>query len=80
MEPEAVPDGLVAGRDRGILGQAESLLGGRDLGQERVGVTGRDRPEPGLLALAGSESQLPGLLARLQGEIEHRGGGDGRDS
>ena len=78
MEPEAVAAGLVAGGDRGVLGEAEPLLGGRDLGHEGLGVAGRDRPEPGLLAQADGERQLPGLLAQLQGEVEHRGRRDGR--
>ena len=34
MEPEAVASGLVAGDDRGVLGESEPRLGGPDLGQE----------------------------------------------
>ena len=65
MKPEAVAPGFVAGDDRGVLGQAESLLGGFDLGQQAVGVPSRDRPEPGLLTEADGEGQLPVFASRL---------------
>jgi len=72
MKPEAVAPGLVAGDDRGVFGQSESLLGGLDLGQEDVAVPSRDRPEPGFLTQADGEGQLPVLASQLQGEIENR--------
>src|SRR5262249_11751730 len=73
-----VASGLVAGDDRGVCGEAEPLLGGLDLAQERLAVPGRDGPEPGLLSPADGKGELPGVPAQLQSEVEHRGGRDGR--
>ena len=73
MEPEAVAAGLVARGDRGVLGEAEPLLGGLDLGQQSHGVAGRDRPEPGLLAQADGEGQLPRAGTQFQSHVKHRG-------
>jgi hypothetical protein len=72
MEPEAVAAGRVSGEDRGVLGQAEARLGGLDLRQQGIRAAGRDRPEPGFLAQADGERQLPVLVAQLQSEVENR--------
>src|SRR5262249_38397589 len=71
MEPEAVAAGLVAGDDRGIVGEAEAGLGLLDLGEEDIGIAGGDGAESGLLAGSDGEGELPGAPAQLQGEVEH---------
>ena len=77
MQPEAVAPGLVATDHRSILGQAESLLGGLDLKEQAQGAAGGDRLDPGLLAEADAEGQLPRTGAQIQSQVEHRGGRDG---
>jgi len=78
MQPEAVATCLVATDHRGILGQAESLLGGPDLKDQAQRAAGGDRLDPGLLAQPDAEGQLPSTGAQIQSQVEHRGGRDGR--
>jgi hypothetical protein len=47
MHPEDVAPGLTARGDRGVFRQAEPPPGGPDLGDEGVGIPGRDVLEPG---------------------------------
>jgi hypothetical protein len=72
MEPEAVAAGLVAGADRGVVGQAESAAGAVDLAAQRCGVAGRDDDAAGGRGRRDAEGQSPGAPAQLEGQIERR--------
>jgi hypothetical protein len=74
MEPEAVAAGFIAGDHRGVDGQAEPLFGPLDLEADPDEAAGGQRAEPGLLAGARGEGQLPGAPAQLEGQVEHRSG------
>ena len=72
VQPEAVPAGFVAAHHRCSSGQAEPLLGQRDLLLERGRVASGDLALPRGLAEADREAQLPVLVAQLEGQVEGR--------
>src|SRR5215467_13078569 len=78
MKPETVASRLVATMNRSFVQQTESLLGGLDLSEQRRGVAGPDRLEPGRLAQSDSEGQRPVVQSEIESQIEHRGVGNRR--
>jgi hypothetical protein len=58
-QPKAIASRFVSRGDRPVFGQAESLLGGLDLGEHSVQVAGPNPSDPRFLPEANVGAQLP---------------------
>ncbi len=72
VQPEAVAAGFVAAQHRRRGGQAEPLLGQRELLFERGRGARSDLALARGLAEADGEAQLPFLVAQLEGQVQGR--------
>src|SRR5690349_14595434 len=62
----------------GVVGQAEPLLGGLNLGEENIDAARLDGPQSGLLSRADRAGKLPGEPAQFQRNVENRAHREGR--
>ncbi len=77
MEPEAVAAGLVAGENRGVVGEGEAVPCAEDLALKGIEIASGDGAEPRLPGHGGGEGEVPGGPAEFEREVERvRAGGD----
>jgi len=73
VQPKAIPAGFVATNDTRVRRQPKALLRLGDFLVQRRQFAGLDRPQPGLLAVAGGEGQFPFIPAQLKGQVQNDG-------